>query len=48
MRLEFTKSAQSSIGIEWELGLVDTATGQLANVGKDILAKLEPPQRRTI
>jgi len=43
VRLEFTKSAQSSIGIEWELGLVDTATGQLANVGKDILAKLEPP-----
>ena len=40
MRLKFAQSAQSSIGIEWELGLVDAATGQLRNVGDDILAKL--------
>src|SRR5699024_1114886 len=43
VRLEFTKSAQSTIGIEWELGLVNTTTGQLANVGTDILAKLKTP-----
>lgn len=43
MRLEFAKSAQSTIGIEWELGLVDAATGQLRNVGEDILAELNLP-----
>lgn len=43
MRLEFAKSAQSSIGIEWELGLVDAATGELRNVSDDILAQLKLP-----
>lgn len=43
MRLDFVKSAQSTVGIEWELGLVDAATGQLRNVGGDILAKLNVP-----
>lgn len=43
MRLDFAKSAQSTVGIEWELGLVDATTGQLRNVGDDILAKLEVP-----
>lgn len=43
MRLEFAKSAQSTVGIEWELGLVDNATGQLRNVSHDILAKLQVP-----
>ena len=40
MRLKFAQSAQSTVGVEWELGLVDTSTGQLRNVGDDILAKL--------
>lgn len=43
MRLDFAKSAQSSIGIEWELGLVDATTGQLRNVSDDILAQLNLP-----
>lgn len=43
MRLEFAKSAQSTVGIEWEVGLVDPSTGALRNVGDDILAKLETP-----
>lgn len=43
VRLEFAKSAQSTVGIEWELGLVDAATGQLRSVGDDILAKLNLP-----
>ncbi|GAA2028613.1 glutamate--cysteine ligase [Yaniella flava] len=43
MRLGFAESAQSTVGIEWELGLVDAATGQLRNVGDDILAKLDEP-----
>ncbi len=43
MRLDFAKSTQSTVGIEWELGLVDAATGQLCNVSDDILKKLELP-----
>lgn len=43
MHLEFTKSAQSTIGVEWELGLVDPTTGELRNVSDDILGKLETP-----
>lgn len=41
MRLDFAKSAQSSVGIEWELGLIDATSGQLRNVGEDILGKLD-------
>ncbi|HEY4556967.1 MAG TPA: glutamate--cysteine ligase [Enteractinococcus sp.] len=43
VRLDFAKSAQSTVGIEWELGLVDAATGQLRNVSDDILDKLDLP-----
>ncbi len=43
VRLDFAKSAQSTVGIEWELGLVDSVTGQLRNVGDDILAQLDVP-----
>ena len=43
MRLDFAKSAQSTVGIEWELGLVDSSTGQLRPVGQDILAELQVP-----
>lgn len=43
VRLDFAKSAQSTVGIEWELGLVDAATGQLRNVGDEILGKLDVP-----
>jgi len=43
VRLDFVKSAQSTVGIEWELGLVDAATGRLRNVSDEILAKLNLP-----
>ncbi|GAA4116439.1 glutamate--cysteine ligase [Enteractinococcus coprophilus] len=43
MRLDFATSAQSTVGIEWELGLVDSSTGQLRPVGQDILAELQVP-----
>lgn len=43
MHLEFTKSAQSTVGVEWELGLVDPVTGELRNVSDDILGKLQTP-----
>ncbi|MDN5730473.1 MAG: hypothetical protein L0K07_11290 [Yaniella sp.] len=43
MHLEFAKSAQSTVGVEWELGLVDPITGELRNVSDDILGKLEAP-----
>lgn len=43
MRLEFAESAQSTIGIEWELGLVDPVTGALQNVSDDVLSKFETP-----
>src|SRR5699024_6446581 len=33
----------STIGVEWELGLVDPTTGELRNVSDDILGKLETP-----
>lgn len=44
MGLDFRTSAQSTVGVEWELGLVDPATGALQNVGDDILAKFETPR----
>ncbi|MDN6680190.1 MAG: hypothetical protein L0L17_10965, partial [Yaniella sp.] len=43
VHLEFAKSAQSTVGVEWELGLVDPITGELRNVSDDILGKLEAP-----
>ena len=43
VHLDFAKSAQSTVGVEWELGLVDPITGELRNVSDDILGKLEAP-----
>ncbi|MCW4459329.1 glutamate--cysteine ligase [Microbacterium sp. MPKO10] len=40
MTIEFARSARSSIGLEWELALVDEHTGQLANAAGDVLADL--------
>ncbi len=37
MQITFAPSRQSSVGIEWELGLVDLATGELAPVGQEIV-----------
>lgn len=40
MTIEFAKSARSSIGIEWELALVNQTTGDLANAAGDVLDDL--------
>jgi glutamate---cysteine ligase / carboxylate-amine ligase len=38
LRIDFAPSAQSSVGIEWELALVDLATGELAPMAEAVLA----------
>lgn len=40
MTLPFADSAQSTLGIEWELALVDALTGDLRSEAPDILAEL--------
>jgi glutamate---cysteine ligase / carboxylate-amine ligase len=40
MLIEFAPSAQSSVGIEWELALVDLDTGELAPRAEEVLASL--------
>ncbi len=38
MLIDFAPSAQSSVGIEWELALVDLTTGELAPLAEAVLA----------
>lgn len=38
MQITFAPSRQSSVGIEWELGLVDLTSGELAPAGPQIVA----------
>jgi YbdK family carboxylate-amine ligase len=40
--IPFTSSPRSSLGVEWELELVDLATGELTGAASDILAELAP------
>lgn len=40
MEIEFAKSERSSIGIEWELALVDRASGDLVNAAAEVLDEL--------
>ena len=40
MQIEFARSERSTVGIEWELAIVDRASGQLASVGDRVLAAL--------
>ncbi|SEC57530.1 carboxylate-amine ligase [Paramicrobacterium humi] len=40
MSIEFAKSERSSVGIEWELALVDQASGDLVNAATEILDEL--------
>jgi carboxylate-amine ligase len=40
VHISFAKSQRSTVGIEWELELVDTATGELAGVADEVLASL--------
>ncbi len=37
MKIEFASSRQSTLGVEWELALVDAETGELASVAKEVL-----------
>ncbi|ALE06966.1 carboxylate--amine ligase [Arthrobacter sp. ERGS1:01] len=40
MKIDFAKSEQSTLGLEWEIALVDSATGELTAGANDILAKV--------
>lgn len=37
MKIDFASSRQSSLGVEWELALVDAETGELASVANEVL-----------
>lgn len=43
MDIDFAASARSTLGIEWELALVDHASGELAPAAPEILRALELP-----
>ncbi|GAB3133394.1 glutamate--cysteine ligase [Marisediminicola antarctica] len=43
MRIDFAKSERSTLGIEWELALVDHASGELAPAAPEILGAVELP-----
>ena len=43
MSLEFARSARSTVGIEWEVALVDRATGDLVNIADEVLDALRDP-----
>ena len=43
MRIDFSSSERSSLGVEWELELVDLDTGQLRSGSNEILAEMAPP-----
>ena len=42
MHIDFTSSRRASLGVEWELELVDLQTRQLASASDDILASISP------
>ncbi|MFD4420291.1 glutamate--cysteine ligase [Agromyces sp. NPDC058484] len=41
MHIEFARSARSTVGIEWEIAIVDRATGELASVADRVLEVLD-------
>jgi carboxylate-amine ligase len=43
MHIEFAKSARSTVGIEWEVAIVDRETGELASIGDRVLEALRGP-----
>lgn len=45
MQVEFAASARSTVGIEWELMLVDPATGELVGRGPEIIAQVSGSAR---
>lgn len=40
MKIEFARSAQSTLGLEWELALVDPGSGELVSVADEVLAEV--------
>lgn len=43
MHVEFRSSRGASLGVEWELALVDARTGELVPVADQVLAAVSPP-----
>jgi carboxylate-amine ligase len=43
VHIPFAPSARSSVGVEWELALVDTDSGDLRQVAQTVLAAVRPP-----
>ena len=41
MPIEFARSARSTVGLEWEIAIVDRATGELASIGDRVLEVLD-------
>ena len=46
MQIEFAPSERSTIGVEWELALVDSATGDLVQVADEVLREVGTPDGR--
>lgn len=43
MQIEFAESRRGTLGIEWELALVDHASGELTGAGPEILTAVQSP-----
>ncbi|MGO4299891.1 glutamate--cysteine ligase [Leifsonia sp. RAF41] len=43
MQIEFSESERSTVGIEWEIALVDGSTGDLVQIADDVLRELGTP-----
>ncbi|WP_158863686.1 glutamate--cysteine ligase [Leifsonia sp. AG29] len=43
MQIDFTPSERSTVGVEWELALVDGATGDLVHIADEVLRELGTP-----
>lgn len=43
-RMDFADSGRSTLGIEWELALVDASSGELAGFGPQIVAAIDDPR----
>ena len=42
MEITFARSERSTLGIEWEVALVDKGSGELAGVAPEVLEALRP------
>lgn len=40
MQIEFSESERSTVGVEWELALVDASTGDLVHIAQEVLREL--------